>query len=91
VAFRPGPPKHTEKPGCAELNGESDAIMIAAVMIDDLPVVVIEMKVSRQLFRSWFADIMAKASSLFLGQENTGHESTSILGGFAVIRGKGLK
>jgi hypothetical protein len=39
--------ERTQKPGCAELDGKSQAGMVAAMRVNDPPVTVVEEKVSR--------------------------------------------
>ena len=72
--------KRAQKPGGSQHKGEAEAVVVAAQLIDDLPVASVQMKVPRQLVRQRSGGETGIALPLLVGQmagrhrvRNSGH------------------
>lgn len=67
--------KRAEEPGCTELDRKSEAVMIAAVEVDDTSVAIVQVEVAVQLFPGGFSGEASVSAALVIGQEADGHIS----------------
>ena len=66
---------------CAELDGEAQPVVVAAMGADQSPIAVIQVKVAGQLLRRRFSGEAAVPVPLLFGQETDRHAPPPIFGG----------
>src|ERR1700729_406557 len=70
-----------QEPGGAELDGETQTAMFAAMGVDEAAIAVVQVEIAGQLFRAEFSGEAAVVIPLLFCQETDGHEPPPSLGG----------
>jgi hypothetical protein len=65
--------KRTQESGGNDLQRQTEAVVVAAPLGEELAIDVIEMEVTRELSGSWFAGVATVAALLVFGQEIDGY------------------
>lgn len=65
--------KGAEKPQRAKLHRDAEAVVIAAVRANECPIRIVEVKMTRELFRSWISDKATISKSLIVREKADWH------------------